>query len=378
MPANDPCFIAHQGTQAAPVLREFVQSQPAGAANLAATVFVPRYNPGTLEDMTRSLERRTEFVLADPETHRLHYPFADRGRGRQAYPYLQESDPITNARRFVGNVLRAQANAGRDVLVSPWLLHGTSPSMDHLNATLRYVDLARRHPLTAQRTLVLGLAITEGVLRTAASRHDFLDEVTEIDPGIVYLRISVSPTQSFTQYRDETVLTGLAEVVSSLTDNGFAVLLPQFGMIGWLMTAFGAKGFGAGISNSLHRFVPPASGFGQPLEWYFYEPVLGFVLRSEIETLNNALGIGACPCRYCTALPLIGRGAWDRNGAGLHFLATCAGLMNRVAAAAHPRDEVRTVVAAANANAEAVNQAGVVLDPRSVPQHLAVWSRVVV
>src|SRR5688572_8811119 len=136
MPPSDPCFIAHQGTQAAPVLREFLQHHTGGdAAGVAATVFVPRYTPGTLEQMVDALDADADFVIADPETHRLHYPFAERGKARNTYPYLQESDPVANARRFVRDVLRAQVQAGREVLTSPWLLHGSVPSMDHLAAT---------------------------------------------------------------------------------------------------------------------------------------------------------------------------------------------------------------------------------------------------
>ncbi len=379
MAMSDPRFIAHQGNQAPPVLLDFLRNRPTGlAAATGATVFIPRYNPGTLENMLNSLDSFSDLVLADPETHRLHYQFADRGRARQAYDYLQESDPIANARRFVNNALRSQENASRATLISPWLLHGTTPSMAFARATVRYAELARAHPLVAGGLdLMMGFAVTESVVRSDGARDDFLDEVTELDPGVIYLRVSITPATSFGQYRDEAALRGWATLVESLADNDFTVLLPQSGVVGWLMTAFGAQAFGAGINNSMHRFSAPSGGFGQPLEWYFYEPMLTFVLRPEVGALDAALGLTGCSCRYCAQLPFGGPGNWDRNTAGLHFMTVCADMMHRCASSQDRRDHVRGVIRQADSNYQTVRSANVVLDPRSVPQHLEVWSRVV-
>lgn len=377
MPLSSCAFIAHQGTQAGPVLQEFVRHST-GAAALGATVFMPRYFAGRLEEMCTELDPRCDYVLADPETHRMSVPFSDRGRGRRDYRYLSESDPVANSRRFVHAVLLAQANVGRTALISPWLVHGLDPSPANLNATLRWARTAQADPLVADRDLLIGMAITDAVARSDTARDDFLDEVTELDPTTLYLRISVNATQSFTQYRDDAVLTGFGTLINALVSNGFTVLLPQSGLVGWLMFAFGGRAFGAGINNSLQSFVPPTAGFGRPpLEWYFYEPLLGFVLRTEIPMLNAALGQTDCTCRYCATLPLGGSGAWNANRAGLHVLSCCRGLASEVAASTDARATVQTRVHEARGRAVTLAGSGLVLDPRSVPHHLAAWSRVV-
>jgi hypothetical protein len=376
---TDPCFIGHQGHQTGDVLLDVVNTigTSVPGARVAATVFVPRYKPATLAAKLGALDTTALWVVADPETHKLDDPYEDRGKCRDDYAYLQESDPIVNARRFVRNVLAAQVDADRDVLVSPWLLHGAVPNNDNLDATLRFAHIARTHPLVGDSELMLGFAVMEGIARHSAARDHFLDEVTDLDPATLYLRVCLGPTVSWTQYRDYDVLAGLGVMVASLVENDFPVVLPLSGLVGWLMLAFGAHAFGAGVSNKLHSFTLPTSGFGQPLEWYFYEPLLGFVLRTEVPALNAALGLADCPCRYCARLPLAGPGAWDGNVAGQHFLTTCAKLMHEATSAPDPRAAVAARLAAASASADQVQRSGVVLDARSEPRHLEVWTRVV-
>jgi hypothetical protein len=327
--------------------------------------------------MLQRLDGSCSYVLADPATERMLLPFATRGRARDDLAYLRESNPIANHRRFTRNVLQAQVDADRSVLISPWWPHGLDATGSGLVATLRFAENAANSPLIEGRELLVGVALTESVVRSEQARNEVLDQLVEGPEYPVYLRVLVTPPASFTQYRDGAVLEGLREIVASLGANGRSVLLPQNGLAGWLMLGFGAVAFGAGINGSLQRYAMPREGGGggqPPLEWYFLPGLLGFVLRSEVADLAEVDGFESCPCPYCPALPFGAGGAWNRNAAGNHFLWWCSTLAEEVRAAGDRALAVRDRLASATAYWDAVQEEGVVLDQRSVPQHLEAWS----
>lgn len=375
MPTAGLSFLAHQGTQTRGVLTALL-GYHAPDSRLGATVFLPRYSPGTAEDICGEFDVDGAYVLADPETHRLHFPFAERGRARRDYPYLSESDPMANRDRFVEQTLRAQVNASRRVLVSPWLIHGVDPTDDYLSAN---IDFARRslvHELAEDREMLIGMAVTDSVLVNPNARGRLLDELIELDNQTLYLRTRVASPESFRQYANRDVLAGLRESVSALVENGINVLLPQVGLSGWLMLPFGALAFGSGINGSLQKFPYPSGGFGQPLEWWFCPSLLGFVLREEVEALAEVDGWIACPCPDCANLVFDGSAPWNKNRAGRHYLTWCTWLANELPNQAAPAAIVRDRLEAARRFWEAAQEA-VVLDPRSEPRHLEDWLAVV-
>jgi hypothetical protein len=377
MPLTGLSFLAHQGRQAQPLLRGFFDDvqrvEPSWRTGFATGL--TRYVPTTCEAVLSNADSRVVYALADPETHVMLEPFAERGRARSHLAYLQESDPRANRDRFVANVLQAQVDAGRRILISPWLTHGVTGSSRNLRATIRFAELADGHPLIQGHDLWFGIAATEEVFADGTDRDDLLDDLVDLPNRPFYVRMRVTPPTSFTQYANEDALRGLRAFVEALAANGRPVFLPQMGLAGWLMLPFGAYAFGAGVSASLQRFVAPTGGFGQPLDWYFLPEFLGFVLRHEVPILLSRLGLSLCDCPYCGSLDF-GRGAWDSDLAGLHYLWTCIRLTARIAAAPDGRIEARRLVADAEAEWAGARAANVLLDPRSQPGHLAVWSAV--
>lgn len=359
-----------------PVLESFLadlsQSQPAW--RVGATVFLPRYSSATCVNYLGRLGRGACYAIADPETHRLEEPFDQRGRGRRHHAYLAESDPVANRARFVENVLRAQLQAGTDLLVSPWLTHGVSLSTRNYRATLRFAEEAHGHSLAAGRHLVFGFAVTEAVMRDDEARDDLMDSIVELPDGHVYLRLRITPPNSYAQYANPDVLRGLRSFVEGLAANGRRTFLPQMGLPGWLMTAFGALAYGSGISASMQRHVPPVDGFAaQPLDWYFEPGLLGFVLRTELPSIAQMPNHMSCGCPYCAQLTFGSGQSWDRDTAGLHYLWWCARLADEVRTAVTPQQAVRDRLTAAQALWNQLRQASVSLDPRSEPRHLAAW-----
>jgi hypothetical protein len=205
---------------------------------------------------------------------------------------------------------------------------------------------------------------------------DLIDDLVDLPEGHFYLRVQVTPPTSFGQYANRRVLIGMRDLVRALADNGRRTFLPQMGLAGWLLVPSGALAFGSGMSASLQRFVAPTSGFGRPLEWYFLPQFLGFVLRSEVPDIAALDSYEPCECPYCVGLRFGLVGVWDREAAGLHYMWWCALLANELAIAQDLDAALRGRLEAARLFWNETQQGGVVLDERSEPRHLAVWTAV--
>ncbi len=318
----------------------------------------------------------TDFLVADPESTRMDRDFEERGRGRADFEYLSESDPAANQDRFVAGVIEAQRDAGASVLISPWMLHGTSQTEHELSATVEFAEAALAL-VDDEEHLLMGVEATEGVFATTEARNAMINELVEGPELPVYLRMRVSPPAGYMPYQQLDALAGLREVVQALDSNDRPVALPQSGLAGWLMCAFGARSFGAGVSGSMQRNTAPTRGGGglPPLHWYFVSQLLGFVQAEEMSDVADVEGFGQCGCPYCSAgLPAVGA-SFDSDAAGKHFLWWCAQLAAELDPA-DPAASVRARATAASTFAGALDQAGVQLDPRSQPTHLPVWRAV--
>ena len=383
MPLSDLSFLAlHQdGTVLDDFLGDLAARKPEW--RVGAALRLPRYRLAYCVDKLDSWEADTDYLFADPETRLMILPYRNRGRGRDDHAYLQESDPAANRARFVTQTLRAQSGAGRDVLISPWLIHGTSATMHELRVTVDLARRAREHQLAKDRTILVGVEATEAIFASKTQRDAMLDEVTELEGAPVYLRMTTPATLAGRgQYDNVPALRGLRAAVEALVKNDHPVLLPQTGLAGWLMLPFGALCYGAGIPGTLQRCGMPVArgggGGGQPpLQWYFYPQLLGFVRADELADLAHVTGAVGCDCPYCSATPPAPGPAFDRDAADKHFLWWCVRLAEDVRRATDRSAAVRQRVAAAERHWREVQRAGVVVDGRSRPTHLAAWTQVV-
>jgi hypothetical protein len=355
------------------LLGDLANRQP--GCRLGATMHLPRQKLSYWARTSPDWAAPTKFLIADPESPRLDRVFTERGRGREDFDYLGESDPAANHERFVANVLDAQRQAGATALISPWMVHGLSQTEHELSATIRFAEDAQA--VTQGEHLLMGLEVTEGVFANTQARNAMVNELVEGPELSVYLRMRVNPPAGYRPYQELDPLVGLRDVVRSLEANDRPVALPQSGMAGWLMCAFGARSFGAGMTGSMQRSSPPTSGGGgqPPLHWYFVPQLLGFVLAEEIADVADVDGFEPCDCPYCDE-ELPGEGAaFDASDAGRHFIWWCAKFAAELDMG-EPADLIRSRVEGAVVFADGVNEAGVVLDDRSRPDHLPVWQTV--
>jgi hypothetical protein len=378
MPDTPYGFQLHHGTESASViaalLGELASARP--GVRLGATMHLPRQKPSYWSRAAAIWQTPADFLVADPESARMDLPYDERGRGREGLDYLAESDPAANHVRFVQDVLDAQRAAHATSLISPWMVHGLSQTEHELATTIRFALDAQSLVGPGER-LLMGLEATEGVFATPEARNAMINELVEGPELPVYLRMRVNPLGGYKPVEDVACLSGLRDVVRSLTDNERSVALPQSGLVGWFMGAFGACSFGAGMSGSMQRnTLRPASRGGRtPLHWYFVPELLGFVQAEEMEELLELDGVSLCPCPYCAGRsPAVG-GMFDSIGAGFHFLWWCLTLAGELNAA-DPEAAVRQRVENAATVAAEIDEARLVLDERSAPTHIPAWQTV--
>lgn len=382
MPLDGPSFFAQhtEGDLVERFLADSAANEP--DRRVGACLLLPRWWESTQRDFALRLESCADYLIADPESRRLHLPFPGRGRGRRDLAYLQESDPLINRGRFVRNTLLAQVANGRDILVSPWLIHGLTGDDRELRATVDFAARARDHRLSTGRTLMMGLEATSEIFADTPSRDRMIDEVVEADLDLpVFMRMTIDAPESRRPYGDAEALVGLRAAVEALRANGIDVVLPQIGLCGWLLLPFGAQSFGAGCRSSMDRNLRPVAGGrgggrASPLHWYFVADLLGPVLAEELPALI-AGGVTTCDCPYCRQSPPRSGPAFDQRVADLHFLWWCAALADEVRQAGDPVAMVRARVEAAQQLWRQVRAARVPLDPRSSETHLAAWSAAV-
>lgn len=374
MPFVPHGFQLHPGQESWSVTTEILRDLNRDHPNwrVGATLHMPRQRLAYWQRASDVWSEATAFLVADPEPTRMDRVFDERGRGRDDYAYLAESDPVANPARFVRQAVRAQQAAGATAIIAPWQLHGVTQTEHELASSIRFAELAQDY--TNDMPLLIGIEATEGVFATEEARNAMINELVEGPELPVYLRMRANAPAGYKPYQQPSGLAGLKHVVSALVANDRPVALPQSGLCGWLMSAAGASTFGAGMAGSMQRNSPPAGGGGglPPLHWYFVPQMLGFALAEEMPDIARVDGFEVCDCPYCeSALP--GTGAsFDSEAAGKHFLHWCA----RLASELSPSTAAAVVaqrVDAASEFASAMADARLTLDPRSQPSHLPIW-----
>lgn len=381
MPATDVSFIAHHAQT--PAGFDTLVGDLRGAlpsARIGASIRIPRGRLAYNLNLIGNLEPNTNYVLADPESRQIVLPYENRGAGRSDHDYLQESAPAANRTRYVRQVLQSQIAHGADALITPSLIHGINPGRGDLDATVDFATTAVAEPSASGHDLIMGLEALHTVFASTTERNYMINSVVDLDDELpVWLRMTITAPAGRSQFSQEASLKGLRKVVEAFTANDRPVLLPYSGMCGWLMMAFGAIAFGAGVPASLERSLvpsPTAGGGGNPpLHWYFEPQLMGFVQAEEMASIAAVAGFTPCPCLFCGGVPAAGA-AFDPDAAAKHYLWWGVTLAERVRAASNPEAEVSDQVDAAIDFWQAVQDDGVLLDPRSQPGHLDVWKSV--
>jgi hypothetical protein len=224
--------------------------------------------------------------------------------------------------------------------------------------------------------LALNLTVSADWLRHPKLLDALLTELIERQQfDIWHIRVQwPSSSKAWAQPTDEKLLAGYRKLASTAADEERRLLLPQTGLTGWLMLAYGAAGFGTGSSGSTQAFLEPVGGGGgkPQIERYFERQLLHTVERTSHLVLTRDSEYAQCTCPYCP--PLLTGAAWSHEYAGLHYLFSTGILTARVAPAVAGRRGTYGAVGRTVRTADRFAD-GKPLTDNSHPAHLRTWGQ---
>jgi hypothetical protein len=304
--------------------------------------------------------------IMDPQNVRVKVP---SDRDKKWAPYLC-SDTVTAV-----DLLDMQRERGANLLLASGRALDPSDARLSLASACDEGDNALAALKPGER-LALNLTVDADWLRRPQLLDALLTELIERQQfDIWHVRVQwPSSAKAWTQPTDEKLLAGYRKLAATADDEERRLLLPQTGLSGWLMLAYGAAGFGTGPSGSTQAFLEPVGGGGgkPQIERYFERQLLHTVERTSHLPLTRDPGYAQCTCPYCP--PLLAGAAWSHEYAGLHYLFSVGILTAQVAPAVAGRRgtfgavgrTVRTAVRFAEGKA---------LTSNSDPAHLRIWGQ---
>lgn len=312
--------------------------------------------------------------MVDPEGSRnnprgLRFPDTSPRQLTRA-PYLAPGAPLN-----VVAVLDMQRERAANLLLTPGRALDPANAQPSLDEAFSDGDDALAELRTGER-LALNLCMSADWLTQQPLRDALLAQLLDQEQfDTWYLKVQWGASiRSHTQPTLEPLLRGYRRVAELAAEEGRTLLLPQTGLTGWLMLAFGASGFGTGIGGGEQAFREESGGGGNgapQIERYFERSLLHTVERTSRHLLVGDPAYVQCQCPYCTAL--FASPAWSHEYAGLHQVFN-AGLLTAAAAPVGrggTRGAVRRTVQSASQFAMGKALTGV-----SEPRHLQAWGRV--
>ncbi len=304
--------------------------------------------------------------LADPQDLRVKEP-SSRSRGWA--PYLDR------AAFTAGDLLNMQRDRGANLMLTSGRALDPSDAQASLDAACAEGDEALALLKPGER-LALNLTMSAAWLTRPVLLHALLAQLVDQEQfDTWHVRVQwPGSVRSGAQPAGAALLAGYRHLAEVAADEERRLLLPQTGLTGWLMLAFGAAGFGTGLSGSYQAFTEPAGGGGgKPrIERYFERQLLHTIERTARSVLTADPAYAPCPCPYCP--PLFAAPAWSHQYAGLHYLFNAGTLAAEVSPAATgsrgTHGAVGRKVRAARAFA-----GGKGLTGSSEPTHLRAWDQ---
>jgi hypothetical protein len=376
---NVPIFLVHRGGQHHKLLPHTIARLHYAQGQDIALGAIIRLPGQTREASQEFFDRcATAAVrIADPVAYmqdgnvlRLPKdPISASAKERAKYLDMRESAD------WIRQVLDAQREAGANLLLTPGRALDTGNPRDSLKTLFDEAEQAVSLLEQSER-LALNLTLPARWLSADDLREKLFNELLDREEHeIWYVRVQWPGQRSFTQPSNEKMLQGYKRLAELATDEDRLLLLPQTGLSGWLMLAFGAKGFGAGSSATDQAFVEPSYGRAKGVtrkERYFEKQILHTVERSVHGALSMESDYEVCECPYCPVL--LNRSAWSHELAGLHSLFSLGCIAARAQQDSHRggyRAAVRRLVREAMKFADDKD-----LADTNAPQHLQSWDQI--
>jgi hypothetical protein len=295
--------------------------------------------------------------LADRQDLRVDEPSE---RAKRWAPYL-DGVPVT-----AGDLLNMQRDRGANLLLTSGRALDPSDPEPSLDAACAEGDDALALLKPGER-LALNLTMSAAWLTRPVLLNALLAQLVDQEQfDTWHVRVQwPGSVRAYAQATAAALLAGYRQLAEVAADEERRLLLPQTGLTGWLMLAYGAAGFGTGLSGSYQAFTEPAGGGGgKPrIERYFERQLLHTVERTARPLLTSDPAYVPCPCPYCP--PLFAAAAWSHQYAGLHYLFNVGTLAAGVAPAAAGRRGTHGAVGRAVRSARVRRRQGPYREQRS-------------
>jgi hypothetical protein len=360
----------HQQFDAVPRLLAQLHAAAGGNLALGVSSFQHAASPKSHADFGASCQAAAVRIIdpagfiADPKDVRVNPP---KARALGWAPHLR-GGPAPAA-----DLLDMQRERGANLLLTSGGALDQSEARESAAAACDQGDDALAALKPGER-LALNLTVSADWLGRPALLNTLLTELIEKQQfDTWYVRVQW-PSKPWTQPTDESLLAGYRRLAQVADDEDRRLLLPQTGLTGWLMRAWGAAGFGTGPFGSNQAFLEPSDFGKQPIERYFERQLLHFVERTDRHLITGDPGYSQCTCPYCRPLLARTATAWSHRYAGLHYQYSAGLLAAQTAPAAAgrrgPHGAVGKTVRAAARFAD-----GKALTGNSTPSHLRTWDR---
>lgn len=367
----------HQGAKAIPRLLAEVQRACGGDIALGISAPLPQASQSAHEGWNEGCVGAA-VKLADPRAYLLDGqllrlgPTPIKPRAEKYAPYLATPGSAS----WVADVLDTQRQAGANLFLSPGRaldITAPQPSLDQL---CQEGDEALAALESGER-LALNITISAAWLTQPTTRAALLGQLLDQEQfDVWHLRVQwPSSIRSWAQPTAEDLLRGYKRLAELAADEERILLLPNTGLTGWFMEAFGATGVGVGLFGSSNAFLETSGGGGggTKIERYFEKQLLHTVERTAHDHLRRFPDYALCDCSYCRALHA--REVWSHEFAALHYALAVAQLAANTARATNTRGGRHGYIRRTVSSALTFASGKPLLDTNQ-PQHLPVWDRI--
>ncbi|MGV0737529.1 hypothetical protein ABQF35_11115 [Mycobacterium syngnathidarum] len=363
----------HANSQQVPALLRVLASRYRKDVHLGA---IAPLNRVSAAERSRFLDscQAAALKVADP----VGYLYADTVPGKtrptsKGFLY-QEKDTLHSVEpddpRWCEQVVNAQRSAGANLIVSPgrWMPADAPEAelevaSDSLLNTIKVVN--------GQMPVVMNLTVSSRWLTDNNCLDVLVERINELAVPMVMLRAMWDPVETAAQPADRRLLEGYREISQTARAEGWTLLLPDSDLTGAVATAWGAAGFGTGVTSGNRAFVLSAGGGGgggaAPRERYLEPQLLHTILRQEHQQLVRLGEARSCDCPYCGAAGA--GGSWVGELQAGHHVCAVAATTARIR---RNLKSGRRLVTDATEFARRI-ESKVALDPNSRPKHLALW-----
>lgn len=217
--------------------------------------------------------------------------------------------------------------------------------------------------------IMLELLLDKDLVANEETLEEVLGWLLPQEIHSIAARVQWPTPASYTELDDADVLRGCMSLVDMCKASDVEVYFPNTGLTGLLLTAYGAAGFGTGLTDSLQSwrekpFYRRTKGSSTRKARWFSSPLLSWIDADVQQTLVDTIrGYKACNLPCCTD------GGLKRPER--HYIWSITRLADRVCGADDPIANLRDRTARA---LQLWGRLGAVPSKAVVPEHLAIWA----